>query len=354
MMPVDFVVQPMVDPSVSIATDRHFLRTMPRWSRSRRAVLRVYGFPGDVLAIGRYHLAPPAVPDTAVRLHRRVCGGRVLPFGDGFAGVSLILPHRSALLANDPFTLAPYQVLNRYVRGILEACRLTHVPASYPGRDFVTVNRRLLAALSFEVDENGALLFEVIIANTRDFGLLPDFLEAVDQGSVIKAESIAPAAATSLARELGTELLFEELAEMVRHGFARQFGLHIEPHELTPLETRAIRAIATRECQPAQWVPQRQRRGLERRATVWAQLGAFEAYFSLKQDRFIKEIVFAGDFIANSSAIEALERDLRLCPIDWRAIDTVVGAIYSRPENFILGIGKLRTVADMLMREAAG
>lgn len=354
MMPVDFIVQSPVEAAISIATDRHFMRAVQRRSRTRSGVLRVYGLPGDVLAIGRYHLAPPAA-QAQVHVHRRHCGGRVLPFGDGFVGVSLILPHRSALLAEEPYALAPYQVLNRYVRGILEACRLVQVPASYPGRDFVTANRRLLAGLSFEVDEHGALLFEAIIANTRDFSLLPEYMASADRGGEIKGEMLTPATTTSLARELGTELTVGEVAEMLRRGFAKQFDLHLEPHELSPLEVRAIDAIAARECRPEQWLGQRQRRpDLDRRATVWAQLGAFETYFSLKQDRFIKDILFVGDFIANSPAIEALERELRLCPLEWRAIDAVVSGIYSRPENFILGVGKLRTIADMIMREAVG
>ena len=50
-------------------------------------------------------------------------------------------------------------------RGILEGCKLAGVPAFYPGRDFITVNRRVFAWVSFEVEPSGVLLFEAIIAN---------------------------------------------------------------------------------------------------------------------------------------------------------------------------------------------
>ena len=69
------------------------------------------------------------------------------------------------------------------------------------------------------------------------------------------------------------------------------------------------------------------------------QLGQFDVHFSLEQEHFIKDIVFAGDFIANSPAIERLEHELRLCPAEWRAIDAVASEMFAQPENFILGIG---------------
>lgn len=351
MTAVDLIVQPQVDPLVSLATDRHLMRAVRRRSRSRSAILRVYACGGDLLGLGRYHLAPPPQPESSVRLWRRHCGGRLVPFGDGFIGVSLILPHRAALFGDNPLELAAYQVINRYVRGILESCRQIQLPAYYPGRDSITVNRRVLAAVSFETDEHGALLFEAIIANTRDFSVLPAFCEAADPNAVVKLELQPPDTVTSLQRELGRELSVEEVADWLRRGYAKQFDLQLEPHELSPLKVQAVEAAATREFRSDDWLNRRQPRAdLDRHLAIWAQLGPFEAHLSLQQERFIKEIMFAGDFIANSPALEELERELRLCPLEWRAIDAVTNQIFSKPENFILGVGKLRTIADMIMR----
>jgi len=143
----------------------------------------------------------------------------------------------------------------------------------------------------------------------------------------------------------------EEVADLLRRGFARQFRLACEQRELTPLEVRAIEAIAAREFSPPGWFLQRRPRPeLDRHGAAFVQLGVFEAYFSVEQRRFIKEIMFAGDFLANAASIERLERQLRLCPAEWRAIDAVANEIYSDPHNYILGIGKLRTVADVIVR----
>ncbi len=351
MITADFVTQEKIEPAMSLAADRHFMTAVRRASRMRPAVLRIYSFGGDAVSIGRYHLAPPNDQAAAPRLWRRHTGGRAVPFGDGFIGLSLVLPHRSALYSDDPLVLAPYQVMNRYVRGILEACKLVNVPAFYPGRDFITVDRRVLGLVSFETDEAGALLFEAVIANTRDFSILPTLLERVDPGGLIKIEMLTPDSTTSLLRELRTRLSFGDIAEMLRRGFCKQFGLVCDPHPLTALETRAIEAVAAREFASDSWLQQRRPRPeLDRRASLWVQLGSFEASFSLEQERFVKEIMFSGDFLANAAGIERLEHELRLCPTDWRAIDAVANEIYSDPHNYILGIGRLRTIADMITR----
>ena len=60
-----------------------------------------------------------------------------------------------------------------------------------------------------------------------------------------------------------------------------------------------------------------------------------EAHFALDGDR-IREIVFAGDFIANSLAIERLERELRGAPAEAGAVEAVTRAIFGRPDNFLL------------------
>ncbi len=352
MLAVDLIVEPEVEPIVSLAADRHFMHAVQRASRTRNAVLRVYSFGGDVLALGRYHLAPsPSDAASPVRLTRRHTGGRAIPFGDGFVGVSLVLPHRSALVSDDPFSLAPHQVINRYVRGILEGCKLAQVPTFYPGRDFVTVDGRILGLVSFEIDEHGALLFESVLANTRDFSVLPHFLEAVDPAGIVKAEMLTPESSTSLARELGTRLSLTEVAELLRRGYTKQFSLSIEPHTLNTLEVQAIEAVAAREFPPDTWLQgRRARQDLDRRSSVWMQLGVFEAQYSLEQDRFLKEIQFSGDFIANSAAITKLEHNLRLCPAEWRAIDAIATEIFSQPEHFILGIGRARAIADLIVR----
>jgi hypothetical protein len=72
----------------------------------------------------------------------------------------------------------------------------------------------------------------------------------------------------------------------------------------------------------------------------------------LQQQRFIKEAMFSGDFIADSPGIEALEAALRLVPVDGRTIEALTNEIFSDPRHFVLGIGRLRTITDAILRAA--
>jgi lipoate-protein ligase A len=355
MRTLDFLVQPRLLPEISLAEDAHFLQVVTHPSRLRTGVLRVYDVPGDIVSLGRYHVAPAEkIPDDGPRLCRRHSGGRVVPFGDGFVGVALALPYRSALLSADPLALAPHQVLNRYVRGILEACKLAGAEAFYPGRDFITVSRRVIGLVSFETHRSGAMLFEAILAVRRDFSLLPALLEAVDRNGVVKAEMLMPHDTTCLERELRRPLSTEEVGELLRRGYEKQFNLSLEPYTLTAIEEQAIHATATHEFRGDRWLRQRQLRpGLHRHAWTRVQLGTFEAYFGLEQERFIRDIMFVGDFIANSPAVERLEQELRLCPVERRAIEAVVSEIFAQPGNYILGIGHVRTIADTITKAMA-
>jgi lipoate-protein ligase A len=283
---------------------------------------------------------------------RRASGGRTVPFGDGFVGVSLILPHRSTWFGSNPFALAPYQVLNRYVRGVLEACRIAQLPVVYPGRDCITVDRRVLGVTSFETDETGTLLFETILASTRDFDLLPKLMDAVDPEGVVRI-GLLEQGATSLAEAMQRAVSFADVSALIQQGFAKQFKLDLAASELLPLEWQVIEGIAGRECSPQLWIQQRRPRpDLDRRATVSVQLGVFEVHLALQQQRFIKEAMFSGDFIADSPSIDALEAALRLVPVDGRSIETLTNDIFSDPRHYVLGIGRLRTITDAILRAA--
>lgn len=338
---LDLIVQPRLSPGGSLAADQALLGEVRANAASRAGALRIYDLAGEVLSLGRYHLAPDGPPGGAgVQVWRRRSGGRAMPWGDGFVGLSLVLPHRSALFAPEPLTLSPEQVLNRHVRGILEACELSGVPAFYPGRDVVTVDGRLLALVSFEVDATGALLFEAVIAGTRDMSILPALLDRADPGGVVKARMLTPDDTTSLARVLGRELGTGEVAERLRRGYERRLGVRFEERVMT----------ADASFDERGWLrARRPRTDLDRHASAAIQLGVLEMHFARDGGR-LREVVLAGDFIANSPAIERLERELRGCPAERAAIEGVVTRVLAEPGSFVLGLGRPEAVAEAIVQ----
>ena len=343
-----YLLQHEVTPSIGVATARYLLATLGR-HRGRSGVLRVFAFPGDVLAAGRWHLAPPDVGDLGEAFVRRIVGGRALALGEGYLGISLLLPHRSALIADDPLALAPAQVPNRYVRGLLRALKQLGLPAFYPGRDLVTVNRRPIAALGFETDDEGRLVFEAIVAVDRPLSAVAQLLDRWDRAGVIKADLLALEAGTSLREEIGEPPSTAELGTLVRDAFAEQFGVAVVDEPLSTLEMQAVTALAARDA--AAWNAARQPRSdLPLVGTSAIQTGLLEVHFALEQGRFLKDACVSGDFIADSPGIAELEYRLRLCPAERGAIARVVDGVFADPLHYLLGVGPLRTVADTIVK----
>ncbi len=348
MAALEFLFHEEVEPARGLATDRYFLNSFQKGNRPHAGVLRIYTATGDVVSAGRFQRI--SAESTAPRIWRRLSGGRALPFGDGFLGFSLLLPHRSALVSDDPYHLSPYQVPNRYARGVLTALRTLGLDAFYPGRDLITVNRKAIGMVSFETDEHGALVFEGILAVERDFALLPRLLKSVDPEGLFHGETLSPQSVTSICAETGERVSSREIEKALRMGFQEQFHVEAEVRELSSLEVQAVQAIEAREF-GGNWVASRSPRpDLDLAAETPVTLGVFQVSLALEQDRFLREVQFSGDFIANSTGIETLEHELRLCPADWQSIALVADQIYGRPENYVLGIGKLRTIPDTILK----
>jgi hypothetical protein len=340
MLSLEVVTQAGLAPAISQSLDRVLLDLAS--GQPDHAWLRVYELAGDVLSLGRYHVAPATAVEDRVQLHRRLGGGRVLPLGAGFALVSLNLPHRSALVSKEPAALRAEQALNRCVRGLLGGLRGLGIDAFYPGRDCVTIGGRTVGLVSLESDANGSTVFEAALAIDGDWQRLADLVTAVDPDGVIAARTFPPGETTTLSAH-GVVPTLSAFADAVAASYAQQFGLilSIAAEPSTPLDA-AERALA--------WVLSRQRRaGLDRHAVEWSQLGAFEVYLSARTGA-IDDVLFAGDFVASSPSIAQLEQRLRGCRLERSPIAAVVDAVYADPRHFLLGVGPLSTVVETILR----
>jgi len=235
---IDLAVGGGLRASESLALDRHFLESA---ARTGAATLRVYTLAGQGISLGRYHALPPGLAEAAREsgsvLFRRLTGGKVLPCGEGFIGFSLALPHRSALLFDDALSLAPFQVMNRYVRGVLKGLRAAGIEAFYPGRDLVTVRGRLLGCVSFTTQRAGALLFEGLLGATRDLSRLVPLIDSLDPQGALPSPFFAPEHVTSLSAETrGQGVSLSSVTELLREGFSSQFSLPVVRRELSSEE----------------------------------------------------------------------------------------------------------------------
>jgi hypothetical protein len=339
MLSVAAIVQSDLESRVSHAADRALIDSVRRGDRD--AVLRVFAFRDATVALGRYHVAPSLAPEPPVALHRRLSGGRLAALGPGFAAITLVLPHRSALIGGDPLALRPEQALNRCVRALLAALRGLGVDAFYPGRDLVAIDRRLLGVVGLECEASDVAVFEAVLALQGDWTLLSDWVEAVDPDGMLAAERLSADRVTSLSRHGLRSLSLDELAHCVGSALAREYGVAVAAAKLGDREV----VVAGREAPHESWVAERRPRPeLGRHGVTWGQLGVFEVYLRCDEKGRIADVMLAGDFIADSPAITDLEAGLRGCPLQTESVAKVVARVFANPRHFLLGVGPLETV----------
>lgn len=102
---------------------------------------------------------------------RRGSGGGRAEVGPGSVWVSLTLPNAHVLVPDG----TPENLLNRYVRPLLRALgRVAGKPASYFGRDWVSVGHRPVALVAFAHEmATGRCLFEAVVGVTAPFARTP-------------------------------------------------------------------------------------------------------------------------------------------------------------------------------------
>ncbi|MGD1028600.1 hypothetical protein [Candidatus Binatus soli] len=357
MPDLDVIVAPALAPDDLIGLELHFLDAIA--TRQTAPVLLIYASPGRSISIGRYHAFGGAPERDGINVIRRLTGGRVVGAGNGWLGLALILPTRTALLKEDTApakklnNLKPEQIMNRYARGLLTGMRALGIDCFYPGRDAITVEQREIAMCTFETDASGAMLFEAAIAHNRGMEELVHDLERIDPDGALSCRMYDAASATKVVRELARDVSFDELAGAIASGYRSSLG---------PTRRRELTAIES-----AQADHRGQRGGLDisnwihppvagasptLRNRIASQLGAIEAAVVLKADGAIEAVRLSGDFIANSPAVAELESELCGRPLDLASVSHAVAKTFGDNENnnsnFFLGAGELSNLVRLI------
>ena len=342
---LDVILTPTLACDDLIGLELYFLDAVA--TRQTAPVLLIYASPGRSVSIGRYHLYCGQPERDGICVTRRLTGGRVVGAGQGWFGLALILPTRTALLKEDAARLKPEQIMNRYARGILIAMRALGVDCFYPGRDAITFEQREIAMCTFETDASGAMLFEAAIALNRGMEELVHDLERIDPGGALSCRMYDAESATKVVRELARDVSFDELAGAIASGYASSLG-ETRRRELTALESAQAqhrgRALAN-----SSWL-----RGpvagpsMTLRNRIASQLGAIEAAVALDADKTIEAVRLSGDFIANSPAIAELEDELRGRPLELVSLSQAVTKTFGHNENFFLGAGELSNLVRLI------
>ena len=342
---LDVILAPALAPDDLLGLELHFLDAIGR--RETPPVLLIYASPGRLVSIGRYHLYGGPAERDGINVTRRLTGGRVVGAGQGWLGVALILPTRTALLKEDVTRLKPDQIMNRYARGILTAMRAIGVECFYPGRDAITFEQREIAMCTFETDAAGAMIFEAAIAHNRGMEDLVHDLERVDPDGALACRMYDAASATKVVRELARDISFDELAGAIASGYRSTLG-ETRRRELTAIETAQAQHRGTALGASSWLAGPATPPSLKLKNRIAAQLGAIEAAVALNAGGTIEAARISGDFIANSPAMAELESELRGRSLDLPSISHAVTKTFGHHDNFFLGAGELSNLVRLI------
>ena len=345
MPALDVILAPALALDDLLGLELHFLDAVS--TRETAPVLIVYASPGRSISIGRYHIYRGPSEREGISVMRRLTGGRVVGAGQGWLGMALILPTRTALLKEDVTRLNPEQIMNRYARGILTAMRAIGVDCFYPGRDAITFEHREIAMCTFETDAAGAMLFEASVAHNRGMEELVHDLERIDPDGALSCRMYDASSATKVVRELARDVSFDELAGAIASGYQSSLG-ETRRRELTAIET-AQAEHRGRALMASKWLHgQSIGASMTLRNRIVAQLGAIEVALALNANKTIEDVRLSGDFIANSPAIAELEGELRGRTLDLASIANAVTKTFGHDGNFFLGAGELSNLVRLI------
>ncbi|MGH7925177.1 MAG: lipoyl protein ligase domain-containing protein [Candidatus Binatus sp.] len=345
MQALDVILAPALPLDDLLGLELYFLDAIA--VRQTAPVLLVYASPGRAISIGRYHLYCGPPERDGINVIRRLTGGRVVGAGQGWLGLALILPTRTALLKEDKTRLKPEQIMNRYARGLLTAMRAFGVDCFYPGRDAITFEQREIAMCTFETNAAGAMLFEAFVAHNRGMEELVHDLERIDPDGALSCRMYDAASATKVVRELARDVAFDALAEAIASGYRGSLGA-TRRRELTAIETAQAQHRG-RALSDSNWlIGPTAGTPLTLTNRIASQLGAVEAAVALNLDSKIEAARLSGDFIANSPAVAELESELRGRPLDLASISQVVTKTFGHNDNYFLGAGELSNLVRLI------
>lgn len=353
-IPADFIVETGLSPSLSAATDRYLLSHPGGEQTGTRPILRIYTLERPTLLLGRYQPLPADFQrkEAGDWIGRRLTGGRALPAGPGFIGITLFLP-KAWDLAGDPNRILPPElILNRYVRGVMRGCHRFRVKAVYMGRDVLTVDRKKIALVGFTFSEAGSVLFECHLALSENLGALDPSFAGLPHRDRFLSELPSPPV-TSLKAEAERDVSVREMAESVCKGSENRLGLTFEERAWTLEEREEISRLRKEGIENGTWIEERKPRPSEtRQAETEIQLGRFSAALALDKDGNVESVTLAGEFLSDDRTVSELETAFRGKACEWTTLGTLTDRVLSRPGRFILGLGSPRVVPDTLMRAA--
>lgn len=318
-----YLVSDGAGPVDGLAFDEAMLWGYGRDATPRAPVaLRLYTYRPCAL-VGRYQSLEDEVnlsycEANHIETGRRPTGGGAIIMGPGQLGIALAM--------RAPADQAPREVLRQWADGVIAGLADLGITSRFRSKNDIEVNGRKIAGLGLYRDDRGGMLFHSSVLVDLDVPLMLRALtipgiKLSDKGVDRVEERI-----TTVSRELGRPLAGADVRETFRAGFARAFGVELEPSTLDEEECERQAELERTRFGNSEWIRQRSpSRGAQGTSLLKTEAGLLR-FFVAVQGEVIKSVLVTGDFNAPPSGITRLEAALKWSRAELEQIEAVASS----------------------------
>ncbi|TNC25827.1 lipoate--protein ligase family protein [Amycolatopsis alkalitolerans] len=325
-----------------LALDEALMAGYARDADARPPTLRLYTYRNHCALVGRYqNLAAEvdlgACERTGTEVSRRPTGGGAIIMGAGQLGV--------AMIDRAPVGKRPREIIEECSAAVSAGLAELGITATFRGKNDLEVGGRKIAGLGLYIDERGGMLFHASVLAGLDVGFMLEVLRIPAAKLADKAAAAVEERVTTVTRETGREVDGAAIRDHVALGFAKAFGVELEPGTPGDAEVASAAGLARDRYRATSWLSEQ---GAIPDGSGSALLktpeGLVRIYLSTHGD-LVKSAVVVGDFAIMPPALGRLEADLR-----WRRLDPVVvnGIVSASGADRALGVGADRLVQTVL------
>ena len=275
-----------------------------------------------------------------VQVNRRPTGGGAILMGPDQLGVAFAIRGRREGLCG-----RAKELMVGFSAGLVEGLAGLGIGAQFRGKNDLAVGGRKIAGLGVHRDPTGGLLFHASLLVDLDVELMSRVLATPFPRMTERELAIVARRTVTVRGMLGSQVSMDEVRARIADGFARSFGVVLQPGQLDGEESRAGDDLARKKYATSDWVFQRTSvPDGTGRAALRTSDGGIEVAVALA-GRTIKAVHIRGDFFESDEGIADLEGRLRWHSSGSEAIASTVSEWRTRwPDGALPSVSIARVI----------
>jgi len=307
--------------AAGLALDEALMSRYARDEPERPPTLRLYSYRDHCALVGRYQTLEaevdlPACRRTGTEVSRRLTGGGAIVMGSGQLGIAYVDRARPGQ--------RPRETIEELSVALVAGCARLGILASFGGKNDLEVGSRKIAGLGLYVDAAGAMLFHASVLADLDVAFMLQVLQIPAAKLADRAAAAVSERITTVSVETGVRHDAATIRPLIADGFAKTFGVFLEPGTPDRREQVHAAALAAGRYQSKSWLSERSiAPDANGSSLLKTPAGLVRIYLATHGD-LLKSVMIAGDFNDLPVGLVAMESGLRWRRLEYDAVVAVV------------------------------